>query len=122
MNDTNSQNQNQDGKFSKFLHGFNQASTLIQWAVLIAMTIGGYWLYSRDSQTVSAQTIKELQSEQKQVREYLSERRSFRDKQFDELKSVMMTKEVFDVYIRTWTERQNRQEDLINKVLENQHK
>lgn len=107
---------------TKFLNGFNQASTAIQWVVLIAMTIGGYWLYTRDMHTVSAQTIKEIQNEQKLVREYLNERRNFRDKQFEELKSEMMTREVFDVYMKTWTERQNRQEDLLNKILENQHK
>jgi uncharacterized protein HemX len=105
-------------KLQRFLNGFNSALPVAALVWAICLTIGGYWLYVRDSQTVQAQEVKELKQGQKTIEKTMEDRKQERDKQFQELKEMMLTKEVFNVYHKADTERMERMEKMLERLLE----
>lgn len=50
----------------------------------------------RDTQTTQAQEVRDIRSEQAQIKQTMNDRQIERDKQFDDLRRTIITKEVFD--------------------------
>ena len=70
------------------------------------------------STMAQAQEIEKVKTEQKQIREYLSERRIERDKQFDALDKTVLKRELFEVYHETDAKRMERMEKALERIEE----
>lgn len=104
-----------------FLAGFLRVLPIIQWSLTIVIAIGLFILSQRDSQTVQAQDTRDNQKRIEQVERKMDERKADRDRQFDELKRTILTREVYDAYHNADNERMNRMEKMMEKILENQN-
>lgn len=104
-------------KVQKFLNGFNQALPVVGLIYAVFLTVGGYWLYARDAQTVQAQSIKELQSGQKSIEKVMEDRTAKRDQQLSELQKQILTRELYEAYHKADIERMDRIEKLLEKLL-----
>jgi hypothetical protein len=118
MNSTNENTENTLTKWEKFADTFNKTASLIQWILMVAMIIGGYLLYQRDTATVQAQTIRDLQAGQTETKKTIEDRKKERDTQFLELERKILTKEMFDIYQKNNSERMDRIEKMLEKLLE----
>lgn len=108
----------QPNKFAKFLAGFESVSKLLHWVVTVAVLIGGYWLYVRDSQTAQAQSIGDLVREQKAIRTTVENNKSEFVKQNEEMKRILLTKDVYEASHRGDEDRMARMERLLERILE----
>ena len=107
---------------SSYLAGFLKILPVLQWALTIFATIGFFVLSTRDAQTVQASEITRIVNEQKAVRDLMTERKTERDKQVEELKRIMLTKEIFDAYYQNLKDEQLRQRQMLEKIIENQNR
>lgn len=105
---------------SGFLPGFLRVLPLIQWILMICIAVGMYFLSTRDSQTVQAQQLGEVRNEQRAIRDTVDKNKAEREKQLDDLKRQMLTKEVFEAYHQNDSERFGRMEKLLEQLLSNQ--
>lgn len=94
----------------------------MNWILTIVVAIGVFVVGSRDTQKDQSFAIQKVEAGQQRLEDTFRQRVEARDKQIESLKQSILTKEVFDVYQKNWTERENRQDELLNKILENQHK
>lgn len=109
-------------RLAQFIAGANQVLPIVILIWAIIGSVFGYWLFNRDAQTVSAQTIKEIQTEQKNIRSVIDERKLEHDRQFEALEKKILTREIFEAYHQSDRARMDRMETLINRILENQIK
>ena len=88
----------------------------------IAVAVAVFALTTRDAQTVQASEITRIVNEQKAVRDLMNERKTERDKQLDELKKVILTKDVFDAFHNNDVARMERMERMLQQILEHQNR
>lgn len=103
-----------------FFSGFLTYLPVVNWVLTIAVAVGMFALSTRDNQTVQASEITRIINEQKAVRDQINERKTERDKQIEELRRVMLTREVFDAYHAADAERMTRMEKMMEQLLSNQ--
>lgn len=104
-----------------FLAGFLRVLPIIQWALTVIVAIGLFVLSQRESQTVQAQDIRDTQKKVENLERDIDKQKSERDRQIEELKRTILTREVYDAYHNADTERMNRMEKMIERILENQN-
>lgn len=75
--------------FDKFL----RALPAVQWALWIVLCGGGGVLFFRDGVSSQAAQISEIRQKQQQTETRISELKAQRDKQFDEFRGEMVTKQ-----------------------------
>ena len=107
---------------NNYLAGFLKILPVLQWAMTIAVAVAVFALTTRDAQTVQASEITRIVNEQKAVRDLMTERKTERDKQFDELKKVVLTKDVFDAFHNNDVARMERMERMLQQILEHQNR
>lgn len=108
----------QQTKLQKFIGGFNQALPVIGLIYAVFLTVGGYWLYTRDAQTVQAQELRDVKTGQKQLEKVMDERTLKRDQQLNEMKNQMLTRELYEAYHKGDIERMERMEKMLERILE----
>ncbi len=91
---------------------------LAQWIVTIIIGIAVFGIGFRDAQKDQSAELSRIQNEQKAIRDTLAERKTTRDKQVEDLKSSLVTREVFTAYMEAIKDEQNRQRQLLEKLLE----
>ena len=103
-----------------FVAGFFKYMPIVQWALTIVIAIGLFAVSQRDSQTVQGHEIRETQEKVKAVESEMDRRRDEREKQMEEMKRTVLTREVFEAYHKADQERMTRLEKMIERLLENQ--
>lgn len=91
---------------------------LINIAASVIIAIGLFAVATRDAQTVQASEINRIINEQKSLRDLMNERKGERDKQVEELKKIMLTKDIFDAYHQNDVQRMERIEKMLQQLLE----
>ena len=114
MENSNSPQPNEKG----FLSGILKVLPLLQIAATVVIAVGLYAVATRDAQTVQASEINRILNEQKATRDLMTERKNERDKQIDELKKIMLTKDIFEAYHSNDVQRMERMEKMMQQMLE----
>ena len=80
-----------------------------------------FYIWTQNSSAISqAQEIRENKENIKQVQQRMEERKTERDKQMDEIKKTIVTKDLFEAYHKNDVERMDRIEKGIERILQNQ--
>lgn len=103
-----------------FFAGINKALPFIQWAMMIAVAVGLYAVASRDTQKDQSFEINNLKTGQQQIKEDAIKRNELHEKQFDSIKKEMLTRDVFEAYMKAIANEQEQQRRLTERILENQ--
>ena len=103
---------------NNYLAGFLKILPVLQWGLTIACAVAFFILATRDAQTVQASEINRIVNEQKATRDLMTERKNERDKQVEELKRIMLTKDIFDAYHQNDVQRMERIEKMLQQILE----
>ena len=85
--------QQQQQQQTKFFEGFQKYLPSIQWALTIIVAIAVFVLSFKDGQTSQAAQIQDLRSSVEQLKARQSELKTARDKQIDELRADLVTKQ-----------------------------
>ena len=101
----------------RFWNGFLKILPFLQWVLTIAIAVGLYALTTRDTQTAQAFEINKITSEQQNLRRDFEARKNERDKQIEEIKKEMLTRDVFDAYHETDVKRMERIEKMLEDLL-----
>lgn len=91
---------------------------LVRWGIVAAMFLFGVYLYQRDTNAASTVNIADLKSGQESMKAEMARRVADRDKQIEELRRAMLTREVFEAYHQADKLRMERIEQLLNRLLE----
>ena len=78
---------------NRFFDGFSKYLPVINWALTIIVSIAVFGLSFRDGQTSQAAQISELRNSVEQMKTRQVELKTSRDKQIDELKGDLVTKQ-----------------------------
>lgn len=113
----NSQNESKT-VLGRIVDGFNKGLPIAFLVWGIALSVGGYFLYIRDTATVQAQSIRDVQREVDGVKKTMDERKSERDKQIFEMRSIIVTKDIFDERTKAIQDEQLRQRQMLERILE----
>lgn len=68
----------------------------LQWLVIVVMFFGGMYLYQRDSNTQQVVNVGDLQRKQADLEKALSTEQATRIKEISDLRSIIVTKELFE--------------------------
>lgn len=112
--------QTESSQNTGFVAGFMKYLPIIQWALTIVIAIFVFVLSQRDSQTVQAQDIRDTAKRVDMMERDREKSKAERDRQLEELKKTILTREVYDAYHNADTERMNRLEKMVERILENQ--
>lgn len=102
----------------KFLEQVSKYSGLAQWIVTIVIGIAVFGIGFRDTQRDQSVEINRIINDQKALKDTMNERKAARDKEFDELRKQMITREIFTAYMDSIKDEQSRQRGMIEKLLE----
>lgn len=92
----NQTSQTNDLPVKKFVDSFLKFLPVVQWILMMVIGIAVFAIGFRDTQTTQAQEVREIRAEQTQIKQTMSDRKNERDKQFEDLRRSIITKEVFD--------------------------
>lgn len=96
---------------------FLRVLPVIQWAMTIAIAIAVFALTTRDTQQVQSSEIGRILRDQQDIRATMAERKTEREKQIEELKREMLTKQVFEAYHSADLQRLERIEKMLEEIL-----
>ena len=114
------QTQTEPSKIMKFLGGVNSALPMTILVGQIVLTIV-FYIWTQNSSAISqAQEIRENKENIKQVQQRSEERKTEYEKQIDEIKKIIVTKDLFEAYHKNDVERMDRIEKGIERILQNQ--
>ena len=101
----------------KYWDSFLKILPLVQWILTLVIGIAVFGLGFRDTQTSAAQNIRDVAKDQDALRRQMDDRKSERDKQIDDLRKTVITREVFDERTNTILKQieQLRQENKENR-------
>ena len=68
----------------------------LQWLVIVVMFFGGMYLYQRDTNTQQVVNVGDLQRKQADLEKALSTEQATRIKEISDLRSIIVTKELFE--------------------------
>lgn len=101
-----------------FMSGLNKALPIANWVFNLAMFIGIALLASHDSAKDQTTQINEIKAGQQQLKETIETRKTERDKQFDEIKKIMLSRDVFEAYHSNDVQRMERIEKTLEQLAE----
>ena len=101
-----------------YLTGFLKILPLVQWIVVIITAIGVFAIGFRDTQTVQSQTLRDVQKDYDNLSRTVQNNRADREKQLEELKMRIVTKDIFEERTRAIQEEQLRQRGMLERILE----
>ena len=97
---------------------FLKVLPLVQWILTLVIAVAVFGLGFRDTQTSQSAEINRIINDQKAIRDTMNERKTTRDKEFDELRKQMLTRDVFSAYMDSIKDELTRQRGMIEKLLE----
>lgn len=112
-----STSQPETGGAKRYWDSFLKILPFIQWVVTIVTVIGVFAVGFRDSQTSQAQNIRDLQKDTDNLRRTIDDRKTERDKQMDEFKKTIVTKDLFEERTRAILDEQIRQRQILERLL-----
>ena len=103
---------------SNYLAGFLKILPLVQWIVVIITAIGVFAIGFRDTQTVQSQTLRDVQKDYDNLSRTVQNNKSEREKQLEELRGRIVTKDIFEERTRAIQDEQLRQRGMLERILE----
>lgn len=104
-----------------FLKGFLQYLPVVQWVMTFAIGAVVFGLSFKDSQTVQAQDVRENKQQIVALQSLVENNKRDREKQLEELKGKVLTKDVFEAYHQNDVARMERIEKLCEQMLQSQN-
>ncbi len=105
-----------------FLAGFLKWLPVIQWTLTIIIAIGVVILSQRDSQTTQAQEVKETSKKVAALESTMDRRKEDRDRQFEQLRKEMLTRELYEAYHKNDAEKFERMEKMLEQAISMQNR
>lgn len=115
------ENQNPQQTESGFVTGFLKFLPVIQWIVMIIIAVCVFVLSQRDMQTAQAQEVKDSTRKIVALEIYNTKREAEIDRQFEQLRREMLTREVFGAYHAADSARMDRMEKMLEQMIVNQN-
>jgi hypothetical protein len=103
-----------DGKFFKSCQA---AMPFVRWGIIAAMFLSGVYMYQRDTNAAANVNLLDLQKGQESIKLDIIQRAATRDRQFDDVKKQMLTREVFEAYHESDKQRMERIEKMLEHPL-----
>lgn len=91
---------------------------LSNWIITVTIGIAVFGLGFRDTQTNQGAELNRIVNDQKAIRDTMNERKNGWDKNLQEFRDTMVTRDVFKAYMDSIKDEQNRQRGMIEKLLE----
>lgn len=120
MNDPTNNSTSQAWYDGKFFKSCMALLPLFRWLIVLAMFLAGVYVYQRDTNAASVVNIADLQRGQESIKLDILNRAAARDKQLEDVKRQMLTREVFEAYHESDKQRLERIESMIQRLLEHE--
>jgi hypothetical protein len=102
---------------------FKKAEALrpwLQWLLIAVMAIGSLYMYNRDANAEQSVSLHDLEARQSRTETIIATKTAERDRQMSELKSAMVTTQLFDERTeniqRQLTEIRTDQKEILNRL------
>lgn len=70
----------------------------VRWIIVVCMFLAGYYVYQRDVNAAQAVNVVDLKREQSELKKVVEQNKAERDRQLDEIKRTMLTRELYEAY------------------------
>ena len=97
---------------------FNKMLPSVQWIVTGIIAVSVAFIGFRDSQTSQAQLIRDIQKDQENLTRQVQINKNEREKQLEDLKSKIISRELFDERTKSIMDEQLRQRQILERILE----
>lgn len=100
---------------------FKNLATLggvIRWAIVLVGLVGGYYIYQRDINAQNTVSIDAINAKVESVAQSVEKNRTVREQQIDEIKRIMLTRELYEAYHEADKRQMERIEETLKRILE----